>query len=95
MDEPKKDLFLSLTPNFSWVNHAPAAFQPFQRFPLTLAHNEQAKCYRTWQGRITFWDRRKLRPAILWSSLLLVSGCSRTGSIEVTWKNCCLTAKEA
>jgi len=51
-------------------------------------HNEQAKCYRTWQGRITFWGRRKLRPAILWYSLLLVSGCSRTGSIEVTWKNC-------
>ena len=54
-----------------------------------IVHNEQAKCYRTWQGRITFWGRRKLRPAILWYSLLLVSGCSRTGSIEVTWKNCC------
>ena len=54
-----------------------------------LVHNEQAKCYRTWQGRVTFWGRRKLRPAILWCSLLPVSGCSRTGSIEVTWKNCC------
>ena len=57
--------------------------------PSHSSHNEQAKCYRTWQGRITFWGRRKLRPAILWYSLLLVSGCSRTGSIEVTWKNCC------
>ena len=28
-------VFLSLTPNFSWVNHAPAAVQPLQRFPLT------------------------------------------------------------
>ena len=51
-------------------------------------HNEQAKCYRTWQGRITVWGRRKLRPAILWCSLLPVSGCSRTESIEVIWKNC-------
>jgi len=58
--------------------------------PSHSSHNEQAKCYRMWQGRITFWGRRKLRPAILWYSLLPVSGCSRTGSIEVTWKNCWL-----
>ena len=56
------------------MNHAPAAVQPFQRFPLTFAHNEQAKCYRTWQGRITFWGRRKLRPAILWYKLFLSFG---------------------
>ena len=37
-------VFLSLTPNFSWVNHAPAAVQPFQRFPLPFAHNEN--CWR-------------------------------------------------
>jgi len=37
-------VFLSLTPNFSWVYHAPAAVQPFQRFPLTFAHNEN--CWR-------------------------------------------------
>ena len=43
-------VFLSLTPNFSWVNHAPAAVQPLQRFPLTFAPNENC-CPHGRRGR--------------------------------------------
>ena len=38
--------------------------------------------------RASSLSRRWVRSAILWCSLLAVSGCSRTESIEVIWKNC-------